>query len=228
MPDLANVILYAQYDSFQNYAFSADRNYRGINGMSETLDKLIGELSRLPGVGKKTATRLALHFIKKGREDAVNLARALVELTEKARPCKVCNNITELELCSICSSPKRNQGRILVVEEISDLVALEATGGYNGLYHVLMGALSPIDGVGPDDTKIAGLIERVKNGSVEEVILATNPNLKGEATALYITKQLKPFGVKLTRIAYGVPMGGILEYSDAGTLIKSLEGRREI
>lgn len=186
------------------------------------------EFAKLPGVGRKTATRLALHFLKAGRDDAAALACALVDLKEKARPCRVCNNITEDELCGICRSPKRDESRILVIEEISDLIAVEATHEYRGLYHVLMGAISPIDGVGPEETTVAGLVERVKSGGVEEVILATNPNLKGEATALYITKQLKPLGVKLTRIAYGVPMGGVLEYSDAGTLIKSLEGRRPV
>ena len=196
--------------------------------MSEVLDRLVGELAKLPGVGRKTAQRLALHFLKAGREDAAALAGALIDLKDKARPCRVCNNITEDELCGICASPKRDTRRILVVEEISDLMAVEATGEYRGLYHVLMGALSPVDGIGPDETKVAGLIERVKQGGVDEVILATNPNLKGEATALYITRQLKPLGVKLTRIAYGVPMGGVLEYADAGTLIKSLEGRRPV
>ncbi len=196
--------------------------------MSEVLDRLVFELAKLPGVGRKTAQRLALHFLKAGREDAAALASALVDLKDKARPCRVCNNITEEELCDICRSSKRDTRRILVVEEISDLMAIEATGEYSGLYHVLMGALSPVDGVGPDDTKVAGLVERVKQGGVDEVILATNPNLKGEATALYITRQLKPLGVKLTRIAYGVPMGGVLEYADTGTLIKSLEGRREV
>ncbi len=196
--------------------------------MSEVLDRLVFELAKLPGIGRKTAQRLALHFLKAGREDAAALASALVDLKDKARPCRVCNNITEDELCSVCRSPKRDTRRILVVEEISDLMAIEATGEYKGLYHVLMGALSPVDGVGPDDTKVAGLVERVKQGGVDEVILATNPNLKGEATALYIAKQLKPMGVKLTRIAYGVPMGGVLEYADTGTLIKSLEGRRVI
>ena len=196
--------------------------------MSEVLDRLVAEFAKLPGVGRKTATRLALYFLKAGKEDAGALARALVDLKDKARPCRVCNNVAEGELCSICSSPRRDARRILVVEEISDLVALEAAAGYNGLYHVLMGALSPIDGVGPEDTKVAGLVERVGKGGVDEVILATNPNLKGEATALYIAAQLRPLGVKLTRIAYGVPVGGALEYSDAGTLMKALEGRREI
>ncbi len=196
--------------------------------MSETLDRLVGELSKLPGVGRKTAQRLALHFLKEDRASASALAAALIDLKDRARPCRECNNIAEGELCAICRAPKRDRGRILVVEEVSDLLAVEAARGYRGLYHVLMGAISPIDGVGPDDTKAAGLVERVKAGGVAEVILGTNPTLKGEATALYMARLLKPLGVRLTRIAYGVPMGGVLEYSDAGTLIKSLEGRRPI
>lgn len=196
--------------------------------MSETLDRLAGELSRLPGVGRKTAQRLAMHFLKAGADEVYALSDALRALKERTRYCSLCNNAAESELCPICASPKRDRSRILVVEEISDLMAVEATHEYRGLYHVLLGAISPIDGIGPDDTKVDGLIRRVKAGGVEEVILATNPNLKGEATALYITGLLKPFGVKVTRIAYGMPMGGHLEYVDAGTLAKSLEGRREV
>jgi recombination protein RecR len=194
--------------------------------MSDSLDRLVDEFAKLPGIGRKTATRLALFILKESPDVAGSLARALVDLKERARPCGICNNITEDELCGICRDHKRDRGRILVVEEISDLMAVEATREYRGLYHVLMGALSPIDGVGPEDTTVAGLIERVRAGGIEEVILATNPNLKGEATALYVSKVLRPFGVKITRIAYGVPVGGVLEYSDCGTLIKSLEGRR--
>ena len=196
--------------------------------MSEALTRLIDELAKLPGVGRKTATRLALYFLKSDKEDCAAFADALITLKERVRPCRVCNNIAEGELCAICLSPKRDPRRILVVEEISDLMAVEATHEYKGLYHVLMGAISPVDGVGPEETTVAGLTARVEEGGVEEVILATNPNLKGEATALYIARQLKPFGVKITRIAYGVPMGGVLEYSDSGTLIKALEGRREV
>ncbi|HEX9860019.1 MAG TPA: recombination mediator RecR [Nitrospirota bacterium] len=196
--------------------------------MSETLDRLVGELSRLPGVGRKTAQRLAMHLLKAGADEVYALADSLRGLKERTRYCTLCNNVTESELCPICASPKRDRSRILVVEEISDLMAVEATHEYRGLYHVLLGAISPIDGIGPDDTKVDGLIRRVKAGGVEEVILATNPNLKGEATALYITGVLRPFGVKTTRIAYGLPMGGHLEYVDAGTLAKSLEGRREV
>jgi recombination protein RecR len=196
--------------------------------MSDTLTRLVEEFCKLPGVGRKTAQRLALHFLKADRADAASLASALLELKDRARPCRECNNITEADFCGICRDPKRDRSRILVVEEISDLLAIEATHEYRGLYHVLMGAISPIDGVGPDDTKVAGLVTRVGKGGIEEVILATNPNLKGEATALYITKLLRPQGVKLTRIAYGVPMGGVLEYSDSGTLIKSIEGRRPV
>jgi len=196
--------------------------------MSETLARVIEELSRLPGVGRKTAQRLALHLLKADKGEVLALADALTDLKEKARPCRACNNITEAELCNICQDPRRDRGRILVVEEISDLMALEATREYRGLYHVLMGAISPVDGVGPDDTTVSGLAARVGAGGVEEVILATNSNLKGEATALYITRLLKPFDVKLTRIAYGMPVGGVLEYADSGTIIKALEGRREV
>jgi len=196
--------------------------------MSQVFDRLVDEFSRLPGIGRKTARRLALHVLKADASEADALARALVELKEKTRPCRVCNNITESELCTVCSDPKRDTSRILVVEEISDLMAVEATREYRGTYHVLMGSISPIDGVGPEDTKIDGLISRVKAGGVDEVIIATNPNLKGEATALYISSLLKSYKVKVTRIAYGLPMGGALEYADPGTLAKSLEGRREV
>jgi len=196
--------------------------------MSDTLERVIGELSRLPGVGRKTAQRLALHLLKADGAEVIELADALRSLKERVRPCSLCNNATETGLCRICSSPKRERNRILVVEEVSDLMAVEATGEYRGLYHVLMGAISPIDGVGPDDTKVDGLVKRVAEGGVDEVILATNPNIKGEATALYITRLLRPYGVRLTRIAYGMPMGGHLEYVDAGTLARSLAGRREM
>ncbi len=196
--------------------------------MSDTLERVIAELSRLPGVGRKTAQRLALHLLKADASEVIELSDALRALKERVRPCTLCNNATESGLCRICTSPKRERNRILVVEEVSDLMAVEATGEYRGLYHVLMGAISPIDGVGPEDTKVDGLVRRVSEGGVDEVILATNPNIKGEATALYITRLLRPYGVKLTRIAYGMPMGGHLEYVDAGTLARSLAGRREM
>jgi recombination protein RecR len=196
--------------------------------MSESLNRLVEELSKLPGIGKKTAMRLALHFVKTGKGESMALAKALTDLGEKSRPCRLCNNIAEGELCLICGSTKRDSRRVLVVEEVSDLMAVEATGSYQGRYFVLMGALSPMDGIGPEDTKVGALVELVEKGGVEEVIIATNPNLKGEATALYVAKKLKPLGVKLTRIAYGVPVGGILEYSDSGTLTKALEGRTEL
>ena len=193
--------------------------------MSESLNKLVEEFSKLPGIGKKTATRLALHFVKSDKGAAASLAKALTDLGEKSRPCSICNNIADGELCPICASPKRDSHKLMVVEEISDLMAVEAAGSYKGRYFVLMGALSPLDGIGPEDTKVGDLVKMVERGGVDEVIIATNPNLKGEATALYVAKKLKPLGVRLTRIAYGVPVGGILEYSDAGTLTKALEGR---
>ena len=169
--------------------------------------------------------RLALHFVKSDKGGAASLAKALTDLGEKSRPCSICNNIADGELCPICASPKRDSRKLMVVEEISDLMAVEAAGSYKGRYFVLMGALSPLDGIGPEDTKVGDLVKMVEKGGVDEIIIATNPNLKGEATALYVAKKLKPLGVKLTRIAYGVPVGGILEYSDAGTLTKALEGR---
>jgi len=196
--------------------------------MSDVLERVITELSRLPGVGRKTAQRLALHLLKTKEDEVYALSDALRELKERVRPCRLCNNATESELCVICQSPRRERDRILVVEEVSDLMAVEATHEYKGLYHVLMGAISPIDGVGPEDTTVDGLARRVSEGGVAEVILATNPNVKGEATALYITRMLRPYKVKVTRIAYGMPMGGHLEYVDAGTLARSLAGRREM
>jgi recombination protein RecR len=196
--------------------------------MSDVLERVIAELSRLPGVGRKTAQRLALHLLKANDEEVYALSDVLRELKERVRPCRLCNNATESELCGICRSPKRERDRILVVEEVSDLMAVEATHEYRGLYHVLMGAISPIDGIGPEDTTVEGLKRRVGEGGVSEVILATNPNVKGEATALYITRLLRPYNVKVTRIAYGMPIGGHLEYVDAGTLARSLAGRREM
>jgi len=196
--------------------------------MSDLFTKLVDELARLPGVGRKSAQRLALHFLKADVVDVESLASAMLDLKRRVSPCRVCNNVSEGGLCSVCSDQRRDRSRILVVEEVSDLMAVEATAAYRGLYHVLMGAISPVDGVGPDDTKVAGLVGRVGAGGVEEVIIATNPNLKGEATALYISALLRRSGVKVTRIAYGMPMGGSLEYSDAGTLMKSIEGRRSV
>lgn len=197
--------------------------------MSEGIvEKLITELTRLPGIGRKTAQRLSFFIMAMPKEEAISIANAIVELKEKARFCKLCFNITDDELCSICKNPLRDRGRICVVEEPSNLIVIEKTKIYKGLYHVLLGALSPIDGITPDKLKINELLERIKKYPITEVIIATNPNTKGETTAQYISQLLKPFGVKTTRIAYGLPIGGDIEFADEVTLTKAIEGRKEM
>jgi recombination protein RecR len=195
---------------------------------SGVVEDLINELTRLPGIGRKTAQRLAFFIMGMPHEEAVSMANAIIKIKEKARFCKQCFNITEDEICSICSDPRRNREKICVVEEPSNLIVIENTKIYNGIYHVLLGALSPIDGISPERLKISELVERVKNGGISEVIIATNPNTKGETTAQYISQILKPSGVKITRIAYGLPIGGDIEFADEVTLAKALEGRNEM
>ncbi len=192
------------------------------------VENLISELTRLPGIGRKSAQRLAFFIMGMPHEEAVSMANAIIRIKEKARFCRQCFNITEEELCSICSNPRRSRDKICVVEEPSNLIVIENTKIYNGLYHVLLGALSPIDGITPERLKINELVKRVKEQNITEVILATNPNTKGETTAQYISQLLKPLGVKLTRIAYGLPIGGDIEFADEVTLSKALEGRNEI
>ena len=194
----------------------------------KSLDNLAQELLRLPGVGPKTAQRLAFHLLKRPKAEAEALAQAIVNLKEKVIHCSVCCGITEQDPCPICRNPERNPALICVVEEPNDLFALEKSGEFRGKYHVLMGVLSPLDGIGPQDLRIDPLLNRLRSGGVEEVIIATNPNMEGEATALYLAKLIKPLGIKVTRIARGLPMGGDLEYADEVTLAKSLQGRREI
>jgi len=191
---------------------------------SEALQQLIEEFAQLPGVGRKTALRLALFMLKRPREEVVKMARALVDVKDRITSCSVCCNITETDPCPICSSPKREQTTICVVEEPSDVIALERTNEFHGLYHVLGGALSPLDGIGPDDLKVRELLQRFP-GDVSEVILALNPTVEGEATTIYLTRLLKPLGVKLTRLARGIPVGGNLEFADEATLSRALEGR---
>jgi recombination protein RecR len=191
---------------------------------SESVERLVGHLSQLPGIGRKTAQRLALHILRLPKADAESLAEAITDVKEKVRYCSVCCNITEADPCVICASPKRDRNMICVVEEPSDVLALEKTNEYKGLYHVLGGSLSPLDGVGPDDLKIKELLARLSDG-VQEVILAMNPNVEGEATTLYLAKLLKPLGVKVTRIARGLPIGGDLEFADEATLARALEDR---
>lgn len=194
----------------------------------ESLFKLIEELRKLPGVGRKTAERLAFYILKSQRHEADALVNAISELKEKVRLCSVCSNITEVDPCNICSDMNREKNMLCVVEEPHDVFAIEKTREFKGSYHVLMGVLSPLDGIGPSDLKIEELLNRVRENGIREVILATNPNLEGEATAMYIAKVLKPFGMKVTRIARGLPVGGDLEYADEVTLTKSIEGRQEM
>ena len=195
--------------------------------LPEPLIKLIEELQRLPGIGPKGAQRLAFYILRTPREQTDRLADALRDVKERVTYCSVCNNITDADPCLYCSSDERNHNVICVVEEPQNVSAVERSREFRGVYHVLMGALSPLQGIGPDDLKIKGLLSRVGNG-VTEIILATNPNVEGEATAIYLARLLKPLGVKVTRIAMGVPVGSDLEYADEVTMHKALEGRREV
>lgn len=192
------------------------------------VERLIEELNRLPGIGPKTASRLTFYLLRSPREQVLALADAVRELQEKVVTCAVCFNIAETSPCPICSAGQRDRSLVCVVEEPLDVLAIERTREYYGLYHVLHGAISPVEGVGPEDLRIAELIQRLRNSSVQEVILATNPNLEGESTAMYIFRQLAPLGVRVTRLAHGLPMGGDLEYADEVTLTRALEGRREM
>jgi len=191
---------------------------------SEALQQLIEEFSQLPGIGRKSAQRLALYILKQPREEIVKMARALVNVKDRIRYCSSCWNITEQDPCAICASPKRDRSIICVVEEPNDVIALEKTNEFHGLYHVLGGALSPLDGIGPEDLKVRELLNRV-NGESAEVILAMNPNVEGEATTIYLTRLLKPLNVKVSRIARGIPVGGDLEFADEATLSRAIEGR---
>lgn len=190
--------------------------------------KLIEEFEKLPGIGHKTAQRLAFHVLNLPVEKAEGLATAIVEAKSKTKYCSICSNLTDVDPCGICSSSSRDHSSICVVEDPKDVVAMERTREFKGLYHVLHGAISPMEGIGPEDIKIKELLARIRDGNVKEVILATNPNIEGEATAMYVSKLLKPLGIKATRIAHGIPVGGDLEYADEVTLAKAFEGRREI
>jgi recombination protein RecR len=195
--------------------------------LPDPLTRLIEELQRLPGVGPKGAQRLAFHVLKTPREQTERLVEALRDVKERVTYCSICNNITDVDPCAFCSNEARDGTIICVVEEPQNVSAIEKTREFKGRYHVLMGALSPLQGVGPDDLRIKGLLARINDG-VSEVILATNPNVEGEATAIYLARLLKPLGVRVTRIAMGVPVGSDLDYADEVTMHKSLEGRREV
>jgi len=194
----------------------------------DPLTRLVEQLQRLPGIGAKNAQRLAFHLLKTPREDVERLVEAMRDVKDRVTYCSVCSNITDVDPCYFCTHPARDRTLICVVEEPENVAAVEKTRDFKGVYHVLMGALSPLHGVGPDDLKIKDLLNRVAGGGVEEVILATNPNVEGEATAIYLAKLLKPLGVKVTRIAMGVPVGSDLEYADEVTMHKAMEGRREV
>ena len=192
------------------------------------LAHLINELTKLPGVGGKSASRLAYHILKRPAAEAEALAAAILDVKAKIFRCSACNNLTDVEPCAICSDPRRDASLVCVVEEAFNIQTIEQTRDFKGVYHVLLGALSPLKGIGPLDIDVAGLVRRVKGGAVREVIIATNPNVEGEATALYLAQQLRSSGVRTTRLAFGLPVGGDLEYADQVTMSKALEGRREI
>jgi recombination protein RecR len=196
--------------------------------LPDPLTRLVELLQKLPGIGAKGAQRLAFHILKNPRDDAERLCDAIRDIKERVTYCTVCNNITEQDPCAFCTSASRDQRVICVVEEPQNVSVVEKTREFRGVYHVLMGALSPLHGVGPDDLKIKGLLSRVGGGAVDEVILATNPNVEGEATALYLARLLKPLGVRVTRIAMGIPVGSDLEYADEVTMSRAMEGRREV
>ncbi len=195
---------------------------------AEPIARLIDELKHLPGVGQKTAQRLAFFILRAAPEEALALADAIRDAKLKIRECSVCNNITDTDPCFYCASPTRNRKTICVVEEAHNIAAVERTRQYNGLYHVLGGALSPLQGVGPEQLKIKSLIERLKGSGVEEIIIATNPTAEGEATAVYLSKLIKPLGIRVTRIGVGIPVGSDLEYADEVTMLKAMEGRRDL
>jgi recombination protein RecR len=197
-------------------------------GYTRSTDRLVAELARLSGVGRRTAQAMVLDILKLPQEQAVRLARLILEVRKKTRACAACFNLTEEELCPVCADPARDRGLLCVVEEPHDLAALEKARSYRGLYHVLGGVLSPLEGIGPEELRIRELLERIRGGGVREVVIATNPTLEGEATALYLGKQLKGLGVAVTRLARGVPVGGELEFLDEMTLAKAIENRREL
>ena len=193
-----------------------------------SLQNLVDQFKRLPGVGAKSAQRLAFHILKTPREEAERLCEAIREVKDRVTYCSICNNITDIDPCAFCADEARDHKVICVVEEPQNVNVVEKSGGFRGVYHVLLGALSPLQGVGPDDLKIKGLLTRVDHGGVEEIILATNPTVEGEATAIYLARLFKPLGVRVTRIATGIPVGSDLEYADELTMGKAMEGRRDV
>jgi len=197
-------------------------------GYTKTMEKLISEFTRLPGIGPKSAERIVMHILKSPRENAASLSESIIKLKDTIGFCRNCFNLSEGDICHICSDPQRDKATVLVVESPKDILAIEKTGSYRGLYHVLLGAISPLDGIGPDDLKIKELFRRIKSDKIKEVILATDADTEGETTALYLSQVLKNQGVKTSRIAYGLPVGSHLEYADQATLARALEGRNQI
>mgnify|MGYP001033530343 CR=1 FL=1 len=192
------------------------------------LERLTEQFARLPGIGMKSAQRLAFYVLSLPKDEAQSFAQAILDAKDSVRLCPVCQNLTDQELCAICADPERDHGLICVVAEPKDVIAMERAREYHGVYHVLHGVISPLSHVGPDDLRIRELLERVAQGGVEEVILATNPDTEGDATAMYLSRLLKPFGIRITRLGFGVPVGSNLEYADDATMLKALEGRREM
>jgi recombination protein RecR len=195
---------------------------------AEPLARLIDEFKKLPGIGQKSAQRVAFHIMRTSRDNAEQLAQSILDVKDKLTICAVCNNISDAEMCQYCRDPRRDQTVVCVVEDPNNIVGIEVTRQYNGLYHVLGGALSPLRGIGPEQLKIKSLVDRIAKGGIEEVIAATNPTVEGEATAVYLSKLLKPLGIKVTRIGMGVPVGSDIEFADEVTMWKAMEGRREI
>lgn len=199
-----------------------------MSGFPVSMKSLIEEFGKMPGIGPKSAQRLAFYILRSSKNDAEALAKAIGKVKESVRFCKICNNLSDEETCDICKSKSRDRSLLCVVEEPNDIMAVERAREFNGIYHVLLGSLSPLDGIGPSDLKISELLERVKKEKFKEIIIATDFNTEGEATALYLTKQLKNSGAKITRVAYGIPVGSDIEYADQATISKAFEGRREV
>jgi recombination protein RecR len=196
--------------------------------IAEPVNRLVEQLKKLPGIGTKSAQRLAFFILKMEQSDASGLAESILEVKRSIRRCSVCNNLTDIDPCQFCTHPSRSDRVLCVVEECNNILPVEKTHEFKGRYHVLMGSISPLKGVSPDQLAIASLLKRLQNGSVEEVIIATNPNVEGETTALYLSRLIKPLGIRVTRLALGLPVGGDLEYADEVTMAKALEGRREL